>query len=43
MTPKLSRARMSSLIEWVMAFGCEHEVQWSDAASLAWEHMGKAA
>lgn len=42
-TSKLSIKRMSSLIEWVMAFGSEHEVRWSDAASMAHEHMKTTA
>jgi hypothetical protein len=42
-TSKLSKSRMASLIEWVLAFGSEHEVRWTDPAAIAWQHMRNAA
>jgi hypothetical protein len=39
----LGKSRMASLIEWVLAFGSEHEVRWTDPAAIAWQHMRNAA
>lgn len=43
-TSKLSRKRMAGLIEWILAFGSEHAVEWSDPEYQSYvREYGRAA